>query len=261
MESHLISAEEFDALVELAALGMLGSDEQTAVDQFVAMHLDAQAKLDSAMSDLAHLALLAPGVTPPARLGARIMHQVRTESSFDRPNVSWWRRLFPTPLTGAVGAASFASLAFVVTLSWALNMQTQLHTRVQELASAKPSIQAVDSDYGTVHPVSMRRLAGSANAPSARGWLYMDPTNANALLVTYQLPPLPAGMGYQLWLVNPANNLRVSGGVFEVDPEGYGWLRVASPQAMSSFQRVGITVEPMKGSPGPTGMGVLGGDI
>ena len=245
----------------MSALGVLDRDEQHAIHEYAAAHPGAQARIDQILSDLSLLALLAPGIAPPSGLGARIMREARSELSYAPSSVSWWRRLFPAPFPGALGAASFASLAFVLTLFWALNLQTQLNSRGVPPVAVRPADQSLVSDYGAVNPVSMRRLAGSAQAPSARGWLYMDPSDANALLVTYQLPPLPAGMSYQLWLVNSTNNQRISGGVFEVDPEGYGWLRVASPRAFSSFQRVGITVEPKQGSPGPTGMGVLGGDL
>ena len=257
----MISAEEFDTLIDLYAIGMLEPEDSGAVERYAAAHPDGQKRLDAALSDISLLALLAPGIAPPGRLRTRLMDFVRAETTNSQSTVSWWKRLFPSPLPGALGAASFASLAFVVTLSWALNMQSQLNVRTAAPTPVSESNQNVSSGYGSVHPVSMRKLAGSDIAPGARGWLYMDPTDVNALLVTYQLPQLPAGKSYQLWLVNPETNQRISGGVFEVDAEGYGWLRIASPQVLSSFQRVGITVEPLKGSPGPTGARVLGGDL
>jgi anti-sigma-K factor RskA len=74
------------------------------------------------------------------------------------------------------------------------------------------------------------------------------------------LPPLAPDRAYQLWLVNK-DGQRVSGGVFSVDAEGYGWLKVWTPQPLGVYQRAGITVEPLDGSPGPTGARVLGGDL
>ena len=257
----MISSEEFEALIDLYAIGVLESDEREAVEEYAAASPERQSRLDMALSDVALLTLLAPGVTPPASLRASIMETVRAGTTPPPSIVPWWKRLFPSPLSGAIGAASFASLAFVVTLSWALNLQNQLNVRAADSAPISNAAQAASPNRDSIRPVSMRKLAGSDIAPGARGWLYMDPTDVNALLVTYQLPVLPEGKSYQLWLVNPTDNQRISGGVFEVDPEGYGWLRIASPQALSTFQRVGITVEPKKGSPGPTGARVLGGDL
>jgi anti-sigma-K factor RskA len=105
----------------------------------------------------------------------------------------------------------------------------------------------------------MKRLVGAEATPDARGWIYVDPAADSALLVASRLPPLPPDRAYQLWLVRDGQ--RVSGGVFRVDPEGYGWLKVRAPQALASYTRVGITVEPLGGSPGPTGARVLGGDL
>jgi anti-sigma-K factor RskA len=61
------------------------------------------------------------------------------------------------------------------------------------------------------------------------------------------------------WLIE--NGQRTSGGVFSVSQEGYGSLRVSSPQPLSNYSAFGITVEPVGGSPGPTGNKVLGSPL
>jgi hypothetical protein len=57
-----------------------------------------------------------------------------------------------------------------------------------------------------------------------------------------------------------SDGLRTSGGVFAVNPEGYGALWISSPEPLSSYPAFGITIEPVGGSPGPTGEKVLGGN-
>jgi anti-sigma-K factor RskA len=59
-----------------------------------------------------------------------------------------------------------------------------------------------------------------------------------------------------LWLIQDGE--RTDGGVFSVNPEGYGSLWVEVPQSLSSFTAFGVSIEPSGGSPGPTGDKVLG---
>ncbi|MBM4417442.1 MAG: anti-sigma factor [Chloroflexi bacterium] len=105
----------------------------------------------------------------------------------------------------------------------------------------------------------MRDFRSGEVAPFARGWVYLSPESEDGLLVAYQLPQLPDDRGYQLWLVPPDG--RISGGLFVVDPEGYGWLKVRAPRALAGYQRIGITIERRGGSPGPTGPRVLRADL
>jgi anti-sigma-K factor RskA len=118
-------------------------------------------------------------------------------------------------------------------------------------------VDPAGADY--IARADMRRLTGADAAPNARGFIYLDPSAESALLVAYRLPPLAPDRAYQLWLVSDGQ--RISGGVFKVDADGYGWLKVRAPQTMAAYQRAGITVEPSGGSPGPTGARVLGGDL
>src|SRR5205823_11100480 len=118
-----------------------------------------------------------------------------------------------------------ASLLCAVSLGWALNLQNQL--TAQPPPALAPAAALSTSDYGAMGAgfaldrAQMHRLLGSDAAPDARGWMYSDPNDANALLVAYKLPPLPADRAYQLWLVTPSQQ-RFSGGTFNVDAEGYG---------------------------------------
>ena len=75
-------------------------------------------------------------------------------------------------------------------------------------------------------------------------------------LVVDSLAPLGQDQQYQLWLIQDGE--RTDGGVFSVNPEGYGSLWVETPQPLSSYSAFGITIEPAGGSPGPTGDKVLG---
>jgi anti-sigma-K factor RskA len=251
------------------ALGALEPEEVRELEEHVETCPPCRAQLEADMAVAAALAFAPASVEPPGRLKAGLMAAARGQSgdgmaaadpaahpaALRRP---WWRRLFPSPTRVALGAASLASLAFVVALSWALTLQSQLVRPPAPIAAASAPVQILGSD-DYVARADMKRLVGADAAPEARGWIYVDPAAESALLVAYRLPPLAPDRAYQLWLVRDGQ--RVSGGVFRVDPEGYGWLKVRAPQAMAAYTRAGITVEPLGGSPGPTGARVLGGDL
>jgi anti-sigma-K factor RskA len=260
----MLTCELLDELRDAYALGALEPDEVAQLEAHAETCPDCRALLDASTSVAAVLAFAAPQVDPPARLGPAILKAARGEIEVRAPRpVSWWRRLFPSPTRIALGAASFASLAFVATLSWALTLQSELSARpiAPNSAAAAVAAGAPGGEWGewTVSRANMKRLAASERAPDARCWMYIDPSSDSALLVAYKLPQLPPEQGYQLWLVKDGQ--RASGGVFTVDSEGYGWLKVQAPQRVGEYQRAGITIEPRTGSPGPTGARVLGGDL
>lgn len=241
-------------------LGALESDEAAEIERHVEGCTDCREWLAAEQTVAAALSLSVPQVEPPSRLRAAIMAAARDDA---RPvgRDPWWRRLFPSPTRAALGAASLASLGFVAMLSWALTLQSQVVARPVAPASAAAPVGSGGGEWGdwALSRADMKRLNAADTAPEARGWIYVDPSSDSALLVAYKLPPLPPDRGYQLWLVKDGQ--RASGGIFTVDGEGYGWLKVQAPQAFGTYQRVGITIEPRTGSPGPTGARVLGGDL
>ena len=115
--------------------------------------------------------------------------------------------------------------------------------------------------------VSVNVLRGTDRTGNAWGMLAccaVSDSGSIALLGTFNLPPLPPGQVYQVWLVK--NGQRYSGGQFEVDSTGYGQT-VIVPQAIlpefdpiniyvpfTEFDAIGISVE-------PAGTAVLQGDL
>jgi anti-sigma-K factor RskA len=106
-----------------------------------------------------------------------------------------------------------------------------------------------------------RELSGDYGNPMAKGTVYMTPEGNDAVLVAYNLPKLAAREIYQVWLNNPEAEQRVSAGTFKVDDRGRGHLIVRAPTRLSQYKYCGVTKEPEKGSPKPTGQRVLNGSI
>jgi anti-sigma-K factor RskA len=102
-------------------------------------------------------------------------------------------------------------------------------------------------------------LAGTDRAPGAHGLIVISTDGKDGTLVVDGLTELSSDLEYQLWLIRDGE--RDSGGTFTVGNDGYGGLWVYSRQPLGSYQAFGITIEPVGGSPGPTGPKVLGGEF
>jgi hypothetical protein len=96
---------------------------------------------------------------------------------------------------------------------------------------------------------SVIAMAGLEAAPSATGSVYWD-HQKNRWVVTANLPPVPAGKVYQLWMVTP--DAKISAGLIEPDARGHGFAIVDVPANVSQIQAAAITLEPQGGSPQPT---------
>jgi anti-sigma-K factor RskA len=116
--------------------------------------------------------------------------------------------------------------------------------------------QATPRNAGPMHVIA---LASTKDAPGAAGTLIMNQSGEYGSLVVDNLAMLDAGHQYQVWLIKDGN--RTSGGVFSVRTDGYASMEITAPLPLNQYQSIGITVEPMGGSPGPTGHKVLGGNI
>jgi anti-sigma-K factor RskA len=236
-------------MIELLAAYALGSlDEEEAIQ--VAEHLatcpGCRAELLSYETIADRMALAAPDVTPRSELKQRVI------GSLQRPHLEpatgsgrpWWQRLAGLfqRASPAWGIASLALVALLVlsNLWW---------------------WQRADREGPVVTRGGMQIVAmvGTDAAPDAVGTLVISKDGEYGTLAVDGLPSLDEDHQYQLWLIRDGE--RTSGGVFSVNPEGYGALWVSSPEPLSDYPDFGITIEPTGGSPGPTGDKVLGGSV
>jgi anti-sigma-K factor RskA len=100
-------------------------------------------------------------------------------------------------------------------------------------------------------------LEGSQAAPGATGMIVISLDGEHGTLVVDRLPVLGEDHEYQLWLIDE-NEERTSGAVFSVSDDGYGSVWVGAPEPLISYPAFGVTIEPLGGSPQPTGERVLG---
>jgi anti-sigma-K factor RskA len=225
------------------ALGCLDAPEEGQVAEHLASCEHCRAELKRYEWVAAELPMALEISAPPPDLKARILTRACQSAQPDPQPLSAWQR-FRGALQRSAPAWGLAGLAVVILLAVSNLLLWQRLGRVESAAQA--SLRTV-------------ALASTDFTPGATGELVISRDGEYGVLVVDGLPSLDEARQYQLWLIQDGQ--RTSGGVFSVNPEGYGVLYITSPNPLASYQAVGITIEPAGGSPGPTGEKVLGGDL
>ncbi len=161
----------------------------------------------------------------------------------------------PVRLLGGRMRIALAALAAAVVLAlggWNIALQRRLQHAEEEAAIARLLYTP-----GTAHSLTDGNPDGYGGPA---GFIYADPASNVALMHAYYLPPLPPDKRYQLWLITPSGE-RDSGGLFTVDANGSAQVLVHAPAPFAKYERVGVTIEPYNGSPGPTSPRVVGGAL
>jgi hypothetical protein len=99
-------------------------------------------------------------------------------------------------------------------------------------------------------------LQGAPAAPQASGRLLWS-RESGMVFAADNLPPLPAGRIYQVWLV--AGGPAVSAGLVAPDETGRGVGIFRTPIDVTGLVTVSVTIEPEGGVPAPTGAFYLTG--
>jgi len=211
-----------------------------------------QAQYAAYVAVLDQLAQAVPQHEPPAALGARL-RAAAVDGPVHQPRRSpWWRR-------GAV-LLTAANVVLCLGLGWwswqvqraAAGVQQRWQEGQRQLALQRQAFTLITAP-GT-RAVGLR--SDQPTSP-ARGVVLLEPATSAALLIVQDLPPLPPERAYQVWFVG-GERQRDSGGVFQVDAQGFGLVPLTVPRPFTAYQRVGITEEPAGGSPGPTSPRVIG---
>ena len=227
------------------ALGCLNAVEISEVGEHLSNCRECQSAYQAYRQVVDDLYLAAPEAAPPPEVKERVMEKLPAAPSGKAPSGAarrpWERRAARARLP-AFPSWAFAGL--LVTFVLGLG-NLWLWQRVRQLEDRAPT------------NFRMVTLVGTENTPSASGILVMDMDGDHGTLVTSGLPVLGPDRQYQLWVVR--DDVRKSAGVFSVSEEGYGALVVEADQPLYLASSFGVTEEPAGGSPGPTGLKVLGG--
>jgi len=225
--------EQVRPLLGAMAIGALDSAESAGVAQHLLECHDCRQELDRLSDAVDLIGFAAPQVEAPASLRDSFLGGLSEPIPVSR--MSRWR-----------WAASVAAAVIVVLLAGNIALLlrgTSAATPVATPAASRAAVPLVWYDLTAAIP----------QAGQAHGVLCAQETGTLAWLIVQDLPALPANMTYQAWLSN--GDQRVDAGTFMVDSQGRGFLtiRLTSANTLSHFATLGVTEEPMGGSPTPSG--------
>lgn len=246
--------ERFEDLKDAYVLGALPEDERSEFERYLAAHPERQAEVE-ALSTVAGLLAYSPREQePPPELRRRIMDTVEAEAAQiqeEQPGDS--RRSWLAGLWEGVGVRDLAlagAAALVVGLfSWSMLLQGE----VQDLQGRVQGLQAQVQDQS--QGPQMIALGGAGTEQGARAQL-VTLEGDRAVLVAEDMPPVPEGKTYQIWVIK-GDTPRPSG-LF--DPEG-GSIAAVVEKPVEAADAVAVTVEPEGGSEKPTTDPMLVGEV
>ncbi len=256
--------KKIEELLPFYALDALTDEERGLVEAYLVAHPEVRAQLGDMQSAAAALPHGVTPVEPQRRLKDALMARVAVDQraseqkQASRPREKRWANLFP--------AFSFAVATVAVLWAVVLNIQlSQLRNDVSALGEAliaqSNSLEQINAQLPRT-PVSAAMtisLKGTDIQPQAQGQLIADPNSQSAVLVIVGLAQLEPGRTYQVWLISGGGPQ--SAGLLTVDANGQAVLLVTSNATISSFNALGISIEPDGGSPQPTGDIVVLSDL
>jgi len=236
-------------LLPAYALDDLALDERRHVEY----HLDAcpacRERLEAYLAIGQVLLTSVPPVEPPPGLRARLIASLAGKPTAGRPRSrrsSWgWQAL----------AATTALLLLVVHVF--LFHETRALARQQEQLAA----QLVEDQTALGLAAYPGARTALVRGEGTYGTFLFEPDLPVSVLYAWGLEPLAPGETYQAWLIKPDGE-RVDGGIFQAEPGSrFVRLLIRSPQDLSAYVGIGVTIEPSGGSRAPTGPRILGADL
>jgi hypothetical protein len=200
-------------------------------------------------------------VDPPAALRDRVLRSVGASSSAAQSTTRSTAR-FPSWLATAALLAIAAGLSV-----YSLQLRSRISTLEGELrdailradasntqlAQVRRTVSETQSSIAVLTAPDMARieLAGQTVAPQAAARAFWS-RSRGLVFTASNLPALPAGKTYQLWVVTPES--RISAGLLKPDTSGAVNVLLNPPGNIPSATAMAVTIEPDGGShAGPTG--------
>ena len=238
-DNHLIYKENLAAY----AMGALDAGETSALEAHLRTCDSCRAELAEYQRISAGLLSALPPQAPRASLKKNLQRTLQSQVASTRPQMKWSLNRW------AVAAA--------VVLLIGLNIIS-----IFEVYSLKQEQTELDGQYG-----SQQSAIAMLAYPSTQTFAFDQSGVSGSLLVdkkrnllavfAWNLPPAPAGKTYQMWLIDPKEDRTSGGFLVPENTQPFVMAVIKSPQPLIGFVGLGITLEPLGGSPKPTGPRVL----
>ncbi len=238
-EQHNTFQEDIPAY----ALGALDPEEAAALEAHLQTCESCRRELAAYQRVGSGLLAALPARPPRAAVKRNLQKALAGQTERSRPRRSW-----------GLGQWAFAGVLAVLV---GLNLLTvyQMYSLRREQAEMISRGSSEQTAIAMLAYPSTKTLTFNENGIT--GSLLVDKQRNLVALFAWNLATAPAGKTYQMWLIDPQGD-RTSGGLLEIEP-GYPFVMatIQSPQPLTNFVGLGVTVEPAGGSPKPTGPRVL----
>lgn len=225
------------------ALGALDADEAAALERHLATCEPCRLELATYERVGAGLLTALPPHAPRPAVRRGLQKRLAGMTRQARPQFNWsvgqW-------LVGGLLAALVVLNALLV---------SQVHSLRQEQTEMLAQRKTDQTALAMLAYPTTQSLAFDQNG--VIGSLLVDRQRNLVGLFAWNLPQPPAGQTYEIWLINK-QGARTRGG-FLVPEAGYPFVSavVWSPQPLSDYTGIGVTLEPAAGSQQPTGPRIL----
>jgi anti-sigma-K factor RskA len=252
---------QFEEDFDLYALGILEGDDWEAIELHLVHCMDCARKVSEARGRMAMLALAAPTLALPPELRERVLQRIRAKALLAtmRGVPLWPRRL--------AAALALASLVLAITsgMFWRQNQQLVRRTRQLEIAQEQQQAQAAQARavlevLTAPDTVKVAMLPSGVSRPVPEGRALYNAGKGRLLFYAANLPALPTGRTYELWLI-PTEGSPIKAGLFEPDQKGNGQVLLPPLEPGVKPKAFAVTVEPAGGVPKPTGPMVIVGAV
>ena len=247
--------EQFADELALYALNELSGSELQEFEQHLDTCAACRRELQAMRTDLALLGLSAVGPKPPARSKERLMRAIAAEPrGVSAPAVvqtagrrSFWLAWIPA-------AIALALIVFAISLrqsNQSLNDQlAELRNRYNDqkiqLSQAQENMRLLLAPDAVHVSLTPPKAGKQPNATAI-----VSPSQNRMTLMASNLPPVPSGKAYELWVI-PPTGAPVNAGVFKPDEHGNAVLLDHAMPAGVQPKTFALTVEDEAGSDKPT---------
>jgi anti-sigma-K factor RskA len=231
-----MTCQELRDSYELYSLGLLEGEERREVEAHLGRNcVVCQAYLKEALGVNALMLSQAHEVVPPSRLRRRVL------SSVGQQRASWeW----------------VAAVVTACSLIFALWISLEKRTADRERANARVTLQQAVADRERLEqafaflnqPETRQVNFGQGQTAPPRGNFFLNP-RLGVLLIASNLPALPAGKTYEMWVI-PKGGAPRPAGLFQSGTQGTA-MHILSG-AVDANVTMAVTIEPESGSPAPT---------
>lgn len=276
MNNNTPHTEHFEELCSAYVLNALDTEEQQEFEKMLHDAEEEQLQFFHELHAAANqLAFTVERAKPSAAVKDQLMNRIQSDA--DGAATSPKAAVTDDQSSGfsrsaLAMAASFALLLITLALVfYSFNLYSEINNKEDMIAERDATITELKNEVQQkeellsileARSVDLVVMAGLDVNPNGYGKVIWDPEKKQALLQVSNLPEVPEGKDYQLWLIK--NNKPTSAGVFAVNTTGQGsffkveQLVQADQQSANAFA---ITLEPKGGSQQPTGDMYMLGNI